>query len=331
MNIFLTGGTGLLGNNIIKALLGQNHSVTALVRSIEKGSNILDSDVALVEADLLDIDGYVDHLSGMDALVHAAACYSEFYRTRDADRAYETNVKGTIALLQQAHQQGIRKVVYISSAGVLKTGKNQTVDESAPYDETTADPYFRSKILAEKEVLNFAYLHPDMMVNLLLPSAMLGPEDWGPTPSGNLIRRLLNAEFNILLPGSNRIVDARDVAMAVLAVLEKGITGGRYLIGGRKYAFSEIYETLGQVTNMPMPRKRPFTLVLMCAAYLMAFKSKLNRRPPMMNPSILKRLLENFGYDSSKAKKELGIRFRPLSETLTDTAGWFQQQLKREA
>jgi nucleoside-diphosphate-sugar epimerase len=297
---------------------------------MEKGRKIISADVSLIEGDMENVDGFADKLGGMDVLIHAAACYSEFYRTGDKIRPHETNVNGTVALLKAAHQHGIRKAVYISSSGVLKAEKNQVVDESSPYDEATKDPYFKSKVAAEKEVRKFANDHPDMTVMLLLPSVMLGPGDWGPTPTGNLIILLLKAEFKIILPGSNRIVDARDVALAVIAAIEKGKSGERYLIGGRKYEFSEIYDTLGHVTGRPMPQKSPPPMVLMLISFFMVMKGKFTGKPPALKPSIVRRLLDNFGYDSTKAEKELAIKFRPLSETLSDTAEWFHQQLISE-
>ncbi len=68
----------------------------------------------------------------------------------------------------------------------------------------------------------------------------------------------------------------------------------------------------------------------MLVAFISVIKGKLSGKPPTLKPSILRRLLDNFGYDSSKAKRELGIKFRPLSETLFDTADWFQRQLLSE-
>ena len=88
MQTFVTGVTGLLGNNIVKALLDQKHEVTALVRSMEKGRKILSADVSLIEGDMENVDGFADKLGGMDVLIHAAACYSEFYRTGDKIRQH---------------------------------------------------------------------------------------------------------------------------------------------------------------------------------------------------------------------------------------------------
>ncbi len=331
MKIFVTGGTGLLGYNIVKALSAKQYQVTALVRSKERGRKILGNDIRLIEGDMLRVEKFADQFADAEVLIHAAACYSEFYRTGNEKRPLETNMAGTMALLRRAYAQGIRRVVYISSAGVLKAGKNQVVDESGAYNESTRDPYFRSKVKAEKAVLEFAKARTDLIVTVLMPTVMLGPGDWGPTPTGKLILKLLKADMKIILPGSNRIVDARDVAAAVLAAIESDDKSERYLLGGRIYPFADIYQTLGRVSGIPMPTKSPPASVLRMVAFMAVIKSKLNGKPPALKPSILKRFLDNFEYDSGKAEKDLGIEFRPLSETLLDTAEWFQHQLSGRA
>ncbi|MCP4158350.1 MAG: NAD-dependent epimerase/dehydratase family protein [bacterium] len=325
MKVFLTGGTGLLGSNIAEELLEQKHEVTALVRSIDKGKKKLNPGAVLVEGDILKIADCEEEMAGAEVLIHAAACYSEFYKEGKGQVTIDTNVNGTVALLEAAYRQGIRNAVYISSSGVLSWGKNRLIDETAAYDETT-DPYFRSKIDAEKAVFRFLEDHPAMRIVLLLPSVMLGPNDWGPTPTGNLMLNILKGEMKIVLPGSNRIVDARDVARAAVAAIDNGDSGERYLVGGNDYTFSEIYQTLGEVAGITVATKKPPTAILMLVARLMAVVSKITGKQFPLKPGIVKRLSSNFRYDSSKAQCLLGTGFRPLRETLTDMVAWFKKE-----
>ena len=326
MRVFITGSTGLLGSNIVQELLNNKHQVTALVRSLEKGRPILDSQVELVEGDLQDVDRFAHKLTGIDVVIHAAAYYSEYYRRGNDDQPHKTNVGGTISLLEAAWQQGIKNVVYISSGGVLETYNDRATDESTPDNEGTKDPYFRSKIDAEREIYRLLSSHPSMRIVLLLPGVLLGPGDRGPTPTGNFVLNFLKGKVKFIIPGSMNIVDARDVALGAVKSIHTGQSGERYLIGGRKYPIEEIFKKLAEVTGKPELSKRISLTKLLLVARIMALASKITRKPPALKLSIIRRLQENFWYNSSKAEHDLGVHFRPLSETLSDTAQWFHDE-----
>ncbi|OUL25805.1 hypothetical protein BV372_27535 [Nostoc sp. T09] len=79
MKAFVTGSTGLLGNNLVRLLVEQGYSLKALVRSPEKASQIFsDLDITLVQGDMLDIDSFAEELAGCDILFHTAAYFREF-------------------------------------------------------------------------------------------------------------------------------------------------------------------------------------------------------------------------------------------------------------
>lgn len=324
MRVFLTGSTGLLGGNLIQELQNEKHQVTALVRSLEKSGQYFNSEVNLVEGNMLSVSNFEHGLKDVDVLIHAAACYSEFYKKGNPNLPQQVNVQGTIDLFESAYKQGTRNIVYISSAGVLETNIGSLTDESNPYDNDTKDPYFRSKIEAEKEIYRFMESHPEMRIVFILPTAMLGPGDRGPTPSGQFIINALKGKVKFLLPGSMKIVDVRDVAKAIVSAIQKGQSSERYLIGGRQYPISQILQTISEITRKPAPSKSISQNKIILVARIMQIISKITGKPPELKVNIVKRLLRNFWYDSSKAEKEFGIQFRPLKDTLTDTVQWFQ-------
>jgi nucleoside-diphosphate-sugar epimerase len=209
---------------------------------------------------------------------------------------------------------------------VLEGQPEGPTDESSPYPAESDDPYFQSKVDAERGVYRFLKEHPHVRIVLILPTAMLGPSDPGPTPTGAFVRNLLQGKVRFLLPGAHRVADARDVAWAVVAAIEGGESGERYLVGGRKYPMAEFYETLTAVTGKPTPRKQISPGKLLLAARAMALASKVTRRPPPIRPNVVKRLQAEFWYSSAKAEEALGVHFRPLSETLHDTAKWFESE-----
>jgi dihydroflavonol-4-reductase len=327
MRVLVTGGTGLLGRNIIPFLVGNGHQVIALVRSAEKARDFIAEAVELVQGDLAAPESYANSLVDIEAVIHAGACYSEFYRSnRSKEQLVDVNVKGTLALLETCRERGVRRFVYVSSAGVLDTKEGEATDESAAYSKANDGPYFESKIEAEKTALHFAEEHPDMHLVVLLPTVMIGPNDTGPTPTGAVLKRLADGELNIVFPGAMNLVDARDVAAAAVTALGRGEHGARYLLGGSRHSVKDIFVKVSAAAGRPAPSKAPPPAMLKFILAMRGMVAKLQGKRPPLRPADINRLQRDFWFSSAKAEQDLGLRMRPMQETLTDTAHWFAQQ-----
>ena len=80
MKVFVTGATGLLGGNLVRALRAEGHSVRALVRSKEKAQrHLADTGAELVVGDMEDVPGFAGALDGAEVLFHTAAYFREYY------------------------------------------------------------------------------------------------------------------------------------------------------------------------------------------------------------------------------------------------------------
>src|SRR5271154_25892 len=106
---FVTGATGLLGNNLVRALVERGHRVKALVRSRAKAKELLGGlDVEIVEGDMKDISSFQEALRGVDVLFHTAAFFRDSYKGgRHWDELFRVNVTGTEALLEAAYGMGV--------------------------------------------------------------------------------------------------------------------------------------------------------------------------------------------------------------------------------
>ncbi|SES98022.1 Nucleoside-diphosphate-sugar epimerase [Natronincola peptidivorans] len=326
MTIFLTGGTGLLGSNIVKELIKDEYQVKVLARSHAKGERIKGKGVELVQGDLKDIGGFAEALAGCDLLIHAGAYFTEFFKKgNEGNPLYKINVNGTEKLFEEAYKKGITNIIYISSTGVLDSSGPDIVTEKAPYVDNT-NPYFESKIQAEKKIREFIDRYPEMRVVTILPAIMMGPGDYGPTRMGEFVLSFLNEKMPAILPVKAVIVDARDVARAVVSAIDKGKNGERYIVGGNVYEMKEIVSMLSDVSGIPMPKKQPPFGMVMILSGIMALISKVTgKSSPIPRRDELRKMRVQKGYSYEKAKKELGITFRPLQETITDTVNWFSE------
>jgi dihydroflavonol-4-reductase len=162
---------------------------------------------------------------------------------------------------------------------------------------------------------------------MVLPGQMLGPGDLGPTPTGKLVLDFLAAKLPGVVSTTFSVVDARDVASAMIAAADGGRRGERYLVAGRDLSMAEFLQTLEQVSGVKAPTRRVPTTVLFVVAALSEIRARLSGQPAAVSLETA-RLLANqrdrTHFDSSKSQRELGIGFRPLEETVRDTIAWYQ-------
>ena len=328
MQIFVTGGTGLLGSNLVSALESRGHEVIALVRSCVRANHLLSRCRAeLVEGDLTDIGTFAPALEGCDAVCHTAAYHREFYtgaRNHDAELE-RINVEGTRQLLHAAETHSVPRFVHISSCGVLGMAPNGEPgdEDTPPLPVELANAYFASKLRTDEVVRDFVRKHPRPEVVTIIPAWMLGPGDAAPSPGGRMVLDFLARKVPGVTDGGQCLVDARDVAQCVVAALDRDASG-RYVVAGHYRTVGEIFASLERVTGIRAPRLRLPYAVLMAYALISETYGLITRRPLLLRPAGARALHAKLSWRSDKAIRELGISFRSLDETMRDTAQWFR-------
>ena len=327
MRAFVTGATGLLGGNLVQALLDQGHEVRGLVRSKEKARRVFpDAKVDFVTGDMNNVAGFAASLAGCDVLFHTAAYFREYYQPGDHKATLEKiNVQGTVDLLIAAEKQGVQKAIHISSAGVIgKKPDGSAGDESTmPDDHATSNLYFSSKIDAELAIQRFLK-ERTLPVVMILPSWMWGPGDWAPTAAGKLVLDFLKQKLPGVVDGGSSIVDVRDVTQAIVNAVDRGKSGERYIVGGRYFDFAGVLAALERVTGVPAPtRQIPYALSLAVGAALQTW-AQITGGQALVTLAAVRTIHGKNQVDSAKAARELGASFRPFDETVRDEVEWFR-------
>ncbi|MCX6609281.1 MAG: SDR family oxidoreductase [Acidobacteria bacterium] len=325
---FVTGATGLLGNNLVRLLLTEGWTVRALARSREKAERQFDGlEVEVVEGDLGNVSGFAKGLEGADVLFHTAAYFRESYQGGSHwGDLYRINVQGTSELLEAAYRAGIRRAIHTSSVAILDGAPGALIDETMRRREEDADDYYRSKIQADSAVDKFLSSHPDFWAAFVLPGWMHGPGDIGPTSAGQMVLDFLHRRLPGIVPGNFSFVDARDVARAQLLALENGRRGERYLAAGRNMTVGELCIALENLTKVPAPtRKLPFAILYLVGA-LGELQARLTGKPALLSMDgvkLMKREQGRTNFNHAKSIGELKLRFRPVEETLRDEVKWY--------
>lgn len=326
MRVFVTGGTGLLGNNLVRALRARGHEVRALVRSRKKADALLaGTGVEIVVGDMRDVGGFEGALASCDAVAHTAAYFREYYAPGDHRTSLdEINIKGTLALLSAADVRGVRRFVQTSSAGTV----GQPTDGSEGNEETPASQaqlanlYFKSKFDGDRQVGEFTP-KSGMTIATVLPGWMFGPGDAGPTRAGEMILDALAGKLPGVPPGGTTIVDARDVANAMVTLLERDAAGERFVVAGRFHTLREVLDaTMDAAGKKRIAFSLPAWLALGMGHVTEAW-ARLTNTSPLVPLEGVRMLLQEFRPSSAKAERELGVTFRPLAETIRDVVAWY--------
>ena len=328
---FVTGATGLLGNNLVRTLVAKGVTVRALVRSRSKAEKQFSTlSIELVEGDINDTQTFAQRLAGADTVFHTAAYFRDNYKGgKHWPQLYTTNVVGTARLLETSYQAGIRRFVHTSSTATLRGKPGESTDETMLRDEREADDYQRSKILADREVLKFLETHLDFWAAFVLPGWIHGPGDFGPTSAGQTVLDYLHRRLPGVPPGGFSVVDARDVADGMIRVAERGARGERYITAGRPMTMAEVFKTLEKISGIPAPRSKVPMAALYAIGGLGELQARFFRKPALISWAMVQ-LIAHEGnrnkYDHSKSERELGIRFRNVEQTLQDEIEWFREQ-----
>lgn len=323
MKTLVTGSTGFIGSNVVRALLRRHIDVRALVRHGSDLRNLTGLDVELAYGDLRDRHSLEAALKGCDTLYHVAAIYRLW--TPNRQEIYESNVAGTVNILEAALASGVSKVVYTSSVstiGLPKDGSPGTEETPLHPDELIA-VYKRSKYLAEQEVMK--YVGRGLRVVIVNPSFPVGPWDIKPTPSGQLLVNFLRGNIPAYVATGLNVVDVEDVALGHLLAAERGRIGERYILGHQNLTLAEIFQVLAEVSGIKAPRTRiPYSVAYLAACMSELVSRTITHTPPFVTLAGVKLSRKHMFFDPSKAVRELGLPQTPIKDALDKAVRWFR-------
>ncbi|MGD0780133.1 MAG: NAD-dependent epimerase/dehydratase family protein [Dehalococcoidales bacterium] len=326
MTVAVTGATGHIGANLVRALVDKGIPTRCLVHVNHRAIDGLD--VEKVHGDLRDLDTLCRAFQGVDVVYHLAASIS--LSMADWSRLEEINVQGTRNVVEACRRSGVRRLIHFSSIHAL-TQEPLTV----PVDEARLlvasrryPPYDRSKAAAEREVRQGIEKGLDAVI--IYPTAVFGPHDYQPSFFGEALISIAQRKIPALVTGGFDWVDARDVVAGAMLAETKAPAGARYLISGHWVSMCDIAIMIGEITGANTNKfVCPLWLAHLGTPFIMG-ASFLNGRRPLYTSVSLRALKSNRHISHERATRELGYQPRPFRDTLADTLEWFESngQLK---
>jgi dihydroflavonol-4-reductase len=320
MKIAVTGATGHVGANMVRALVEQRHSVRALVRTDRRALEGVP--LELVEADVLDAASLERAFAGVDRVFHLAARIS--IAPGDEALVQQTNVEGVRNVVEACLRAGVKRLLHMSSIhAVAAHPLAELIDEKRPLAEGAhLLPYDRSKADGEREVRKGIERGLDAVI--VNPTAILGPWDFRPSPMGEVLLDLYHKRLPALVDGGFDWVDVRDVVQGAITAAERAPRGEKYMLSGQRRTVRELAQLAHEVTTKRPPRfTSPMWLARAAAPFATVYAKAAGKRPLFTSASL--HALRNHQHVShAKAARELDYRPRPLRDTLESAYDWFR-------
>jgi len=324
--VLVTGGTGHLGNVLVKRLIESGERVRVLLLPDEPVESLEGLPVEPVIGDVRDEASLAAAFLGCEYVYHLAGIVSIL--KEQSQILEEVNVKGTRNVVNACLTAGVRRLVYTSSvhafadipAGVL-------IDERAPISPREAlGEYGKSKAQATIEVLKGTKRGLDAVV--VCPAGVIGPYDYRASRMGRFILYLMQASFLGLPDGAYNFVDVRDIAEGEMLACRNGKSGEVYILSGERITFKDLLRvTRNFVGKTPSYVRLPMW-VCRAGALFGEFSYRLTRKEPLLTQESLDTIVSNCALSSAKAEREIGYRHRPIAETIKDTVAWLTRNRK---
>lgn len=260
MRIFLTGGTGFIGQALARAVRERGWSLRVLVRDPTSVSArwLISQGAELVHGDVTVRQGLAEAMRGSDVLIHNAGVYEVGADTATQQRMGLVNVDGTRNILEAALAAGVARTVYVSSTQALgPTGRapapSVPSDETKVHDGRFLTPYERTKEAAHREAL--ALRDRGLPLVIAMPNAVVGVNDhavWG-----YYLRLTLLGAMPPMAWGDDMVlafVDVDALADGLCRAAESAEPGRDYTFNGPRTTVHDTFEMWGRLTGRGVPR-----------------------------------------------------------------------------
>ncbi len=329
MSVFVTGGTGFLGKQVVRELSGFDEEIHLLVRDSSKVKDFDNKHLKIFPGDITDARTIRNAIKGCKTVFHMASLVKEW--VSNPPEYYQVNVRGFKTVMECAREEDVTRFVYTSSFMALgpSYGKDNT-------EETHHDPkhfhnqYERTKYLADQLIPE--YLDKGLPVITVYPCVIYGP---GEITEGNLVVRIildfLAGKVGGILGDGSRLWNyafITDVVKGHILAWKRGKVGQKYILGGENASLEAFFNLLGDLTGLNSPKRHiPFWVAKMSARWEKSLGFFVGKRPKYL-PSTIEIYKHDWAYSSEKAERELGYTNIPLQEGLKCTLDWIGKTCK---
>jgi len=327
--IVVTGGTGLVGSHLLYELTSKGNRVKALKRNSSNIENVLRTFsyysenagelfklVEWVDGDILDVVSLEDAFEGASKVYHTAAFVSLVPSKKK--KILTNNIQGTANVVNACISKKVGKLCHVSSVAALgHSADGLPTDEEMIWSPSKHRPYYSvSKFHSEMEV--WRGIEEGLDAIIVNPSLILGPGNWD-NGSSALFKTIYNG-MKFYPPGITGFVDARDVAKAMVQLMDSNISGERFILNSEDWKFEKLFHHIANAFGKPISLievKRWMGALAWRAEWL---RCLITGKEPQITRETVASGFNKSGFSSEKIKQRLGFEFIPIEQSISETA-----------
>lgn len=244
--ILVTGSDGFIGSHLTEELVRRGYDVRAFVHYnsfnswgwLDHSNHEIRDSIEVVAGDVRDPFGVKDAMKGCSVVMHLAALIAIPYSYRAPDAYVETNIKGTLNIVQAARELGVEKVVHTSTSETYGTAIYVPIDEDHPLQGQS--PYSASKIGADQMALSY-YRSFGTPVSIIRPFNTYGPRQSARAVIPTIITQIAGGAKELRLGALHPTRDfnyVKDVVRGFIAVAESDASVGEVINIGSNFEIS---------------------------------------------------------------------------------------------
>ncbi len=332
MTVLVTGGTGFVGVNLIRALAADGVRVRALVRPTSSRLGLDIDGVEFVEGDVTDLASLERAAKGCEQAYHVAGWVQ--ITPWGAEQAHRVNVLGAEKVCKACMTVGVGRLVHTSSIAAVGYGslEKPATEEMAWNLGRLRVPYYTTKHEGEAVVRGFVERGLDAVI--VNPSYVVGPFDIKPSGGRMMIQIATGRLPGFPTVGGIGFVDVREVVEGMRLAMERGERGERYILNGENISYRDYARRVARLAGVAAPKIAAPYWLLYPAALAAGMLGRLRTGVfTDFNPAVLKTAFCGHYVSGEKSRGKLGLMPRSVDSAIVDALKWFEENdyIRRDA
>lgn len=312
MNILVIGGTGFVGNNLVRYLSSIGHDVRVYHRSNSSLKNLNGVNYTDVTGDIFDENSLCRAMEECSSVFNLVACGSSLKKDNTLRQQINVDAAGLIARV--ARKSGNIKLVHVSSIAAVGTPEcGEVADETFKFNRHN-DHYAYTKHLGELEVLKEVELGLNAVI--ACPGNVVGFRGMKESQLNNF-RNISAGKMKVYPPGGVCLTDIDDLVKGLMLCVEKGISGKRYILGGHNVSYKKYFTEIADETGGTAPVIRLPKALLPLMGFSIEFVFGLLGKTPPVDKDTCVMISNDLFYSSALAIRDLGYLISDFNVTIS--------------